>query len=212
MNRATVLIADDHILVAEGLQRIVEREFSCIGIVSHGEAALETILQSSPDVILLDISMPQIDGLEVARRIREVSSTKILIVSMISSPDYVNEALTAGVSGYISKECAGTQLLSGIREILNGMTYVRTGFSAQYLPSPVRSDAPPTVTLRQREVLELVIKGLPAKVIAHQLSISPKTVEFHKKTMMRALSVRNTAELIGFAIENRLVDTHAMPS
>ncbi len=209
MDRATVLIADDHTLVAEGLQRIVEREFYCLGIVSHGEEAITATLRSSPDVLLLDISMPQIDGLEVARRIREVSRTRIFIVSMIATPEYVNEALAVGVSGYISKECAGTQLLSGIREILCGGTYVSTEvFKGRASPpESSRPDSCAQVTPRQREVLELVTKGFPAKVIAHQLSISPKTVEFHKKTMMRTLAVRNTAELIRFAVEHRLVES-----
>jgi DNA-binding NarL/FixJ family response regulator len=208
VNRNTVLIADDHILVAEGLQRVVEREFSCVGIVSDGHAAVEAISRLSPDVVLLDISMPDIDGIEVARRIREISHARICIVSMMAAADYVNEALAAGVSGYISKECAGTELIAAIREILNGEVYVKIGHSVHAMPpARPRSDTCATVTLRQREVLERVIKGLPAKVIAHQLSISPKTVEFHKKTMMRALSVRNTAELIGFAIEHGLVET-----
>lgn len=205
MDRATVLIVDDHTLVAEGMQRIVEREFCCLGIVSTGEAAIRETLRTSPDVILLDLSMPDMDGLDVARRIRDISRAKIFIVSMIATPEYVKEALAAGVAGYISKECAGTQLLAGIREVVCGGTYVSTE-TVRHNAGAAREPRA-QVTLRQREVLELVMKGLPAKVIAHQLSISPKTVEFHKKTMMRALAVRNTAELIRFAIEHRLVES-----
>ncbi len=211
MDRTTVLIADDHTLVAEGLRRIVEREFYCVGIVTNGDSAIKAAARNDPDVILLDISMPEMDGLEVARRIREVSHTKIFIVSMIATPEYIKEALAVGASGYITKECAGTQLLAGIREILCGETYVRTEISECAPSESSRPESGAMVTLRQREVLERVIRGLPAKIIAHQLSISPKTVEFHKKTMMRTLSVRTTAELIRFAIENCLVESRISP-
>lgn len=206
MERSTVLIADDHTLVAEGLQRIVEREFCCVGIVSNGEAALNAAEELSPDIILLDISMPTLNGIEVAQRLLQSSRTKVFFVSMTNNPEYVKEALAIGASGFLSKECAGTQLLQGIREILSGGTYVSTELSRQIgRGSSLAPDSQP-VTPRQREVLELVVRGLPAKTIAHQLSISPKTVEFHKTTMMRALSLRNTAELIRFAIEHQLVE------
>jgi len=212
MSRPTVLIADDHTLVAEGLQRIVEREFQCLGIVSHGAAVLRTAEHLSPDLVLLDLSLPDISGLEVARRLRrDLSQIKIFIISMMNTPDDVRHALAAGASGYLSKECAGTQLLFGIREIMRGGTYVSVGSfpgiraEPPGVLRPSYAESQP-ITPRQRDVLELVVRGLPAKTIAHELSISPKTVEFHKTTMLRTLALRNTAELIRFAVENKLID------
>ncbi len=208
MSRPTVLIAYDHLLVAEGLQRLVEREFRCVGIISRGGAVLKTAEQLMPDLILLDLSIPEIDGLEITRRIcRGLPQSKVFIISMSGSQEDVRRALATGASGYLSKECASTQLLVGMREVLRGGTYVSVqSLNAGPAAAAEASRAIPSITPRQQEVLELVVRGLSAKTIAHHLSISQKTVEFHKTTMMRTLALRNTAELIRFAVEHRLIN------
>ena len=203
-----VLIADDHRLVVEGLAKIVEQDCDLVGIVSNGREVVAAAIEKDPDVILLDITMPLLNGVEAARQIKlEKPNIKIIFVTMQLNRDYVREAFEAGGSGYVLKQAAASELLMAIQEVLDGRFFVSPMISDRYLDgeplvgkSPVKLFS--SLTSRQREVLQLVAEGKPAKEIAALLYISVKTVEFHKKHLLQELNLHNSAELIRYAVEH----------
>ena len=203
-----VLIADDHRLVVEGLVKILERECELVGIVSNGREMIAEAIERSPDVVLLDVAMPLLNGIEAARQMkRERPAIKIIFVTMQMNRDYVQEAFRAGASGYVLKQAAASELIVAIREVQVGRFFLSPMISDRFLGRQLTPGESPVklftnLTARQREVLQLVAEGRPAKEIAALLFISVKTVEFHKKHLMEELSVRNTAELIRYAVEH----------
>jgi len=209
MSRPRLLIADDHRLLVEGYRKLLETEFDVVGEVEDGRALLELAPQLQPDVILLDVSMPLLNGIEAARRLKPLlPDTKLLFVSMHADSQYVAEAFRAGGSGYLLKSCASSELVSAIHQVLQGRQYVTPAISTGELAqtAEVRPGAIlPQLSPRQREVLQLVTEGQTAKEIAGRLRISVKTVEFHKTRIMRALRVRPVAELTRYAVTRGLV-------
>jgi len=209
--RPRVLLADDHTLVLEGYRKILAPDFDVVGAVEDGRALLELAPTLQPDVILLDISMPGLNGIDAARQLKKIApAAKLLIVTMHDDPAYVAEAFRAGVSGYLLKRSAVSELALAIRETLNGRHYITTLFAKDGLRQ--LSESPPRgaailgeLTDRQREVLQLVAEGRSLKEIANILHVSVKTVEFHKSRIMDRLGVRTTAELTKYAISRGLV-------
>jgi DNA-binding NarL/FixJ family response regulator len=208
--KARILLADDHGLMLEGLQRILEPEYEIVGAVTDGRALLETAPLVKPDVILIDISMPLMNGIEAAARLsKEPHHALIIIVSMHSDPDYVRAALDSGASGYVLKRSAGDELKIAIAAVLSGKTYISPSITTAGSGSPslnlaaIRTELTP----RQREVLQLIAEGRIAKEIAAVLNISVKTVEFHKTSISQALGLRTTAELTRYALERGIVGT-----
>jgi DNA-binding NarL/FixJ family response regulator len=211
--RPRVLLADDHVLVIDGLRRILEPECEIVGAVEDGRALLKAAQELKPDIVLLDISMPLLTGVEAARRLRKsVPAAKLIFVTMHADPAYVTGAFRAGASGYVLKRCASMELLSAIQQVLKGRTY-----STPLIRRDVLGDAPGSplwpgdvsgeLTERQREVVQLVAEGHPVKEIAAILNISAKTVAFHKSNVMRRLALRSTAELTKYALEHGLAGT-----
>lgn len=210
--RHRLLLADDHEVVLEGLQRLLTRpEFEIVGAVHDGRALVEAAETLRPDLIVADISMPLLNGVEAAVQIRkEDKRVKIIFLSMHPEPIYAIQAMRAGASGYIPKHAAGRELLEAIREVLGGGTYITPS-----LREPVRraleSKRPDTaaaggaLTLRQREVLQLVVEGKSAKEIGSILNVSSKTVEFHKYRIMKTLGIRTVAELAAYAVKEGVV-------
>jgi DNA-binding NarL/FixJ family response regulator len=204
-NRARVLLADDHALVSAGISKLLENEFDLIGTVADGRALVAAVKDRNPDVILLDISMPVLNGLEAARQIRKDSPTaKLIFVTVHSDTPYVIEAFRAGASGYVLKRSAASELLTAVHQVLDNNVYltplIRGAAVADFLKAP--SEKGPILSKRQREVLQLVAEGHSAKEIAKNLKISSKTVEFHKGLIMKKLDLHSTAELTRYAIEN----------
>jgi DNA-binding NarL/FixJ family response regulator len=203
-----VLIADDHRLVVEGLAKIVEQECELAGVVSNGRDVVAAAVEKNPDVILLDITMPLLNGIEAARQTkRERPNIKIIFVTMQLNRDYVREAFEAGGSGYVLKQAAASELMLAIREVQEGRFFVSPMVSERYLDGELLGTKSPvklfsSLTSRQREVLQLVAEGKPAKEIAALLYISVKTVEFHKKHLLHELNLHNSAELIRYAVEH----------
>jgi DNA-binding NarL/FixJ family response regulator len=203
-----VLIADDHKLVVEGLAKIVEQECELVGVVSNGREVVAAALAKNPEVILLDITMPLLNGIEAARQIkREKPDIKIVFVTMQLNRDYVREAFQAGGSGYVLKQAAASELMMAIHEVREGRFFVSPMISERYLDGELAVGKSPvklfsSLTPRQREVLQLVAEGKPAKEIAALLYISIKTVEFHKKHLLQELNLHNSAELIRYAVEH----------
>lgn len=207
MKRPRVLLADDHTLVLDGLRKILEPECEVVGAVEDGRSLLAAAKQLKPDIILLDISMPLLNGVEAARRLRAVApGAKVIFVTMHADATYVAGAFRAGASGYVLKRCASLELLKAINQVLSGCEYVTPLIRKDLgeLPGwPLGAgEASGELTVRQREVVQLVAEGHPVKEIAVILNISSKTVAFHKANVMRRLGIRSTAELTKYALEH----------
>ncbi len=206
--RPRVLIADDHRLVAEGLVRIIESECELVGTVNDGREAVAVAIERNPDVILLDITMPLLNGIEAANQIkRERPRIKIIFVTMQVNRDYIQAAFQAGGSGYVVKHAASAELLKAIRDVTQGRVFISRSIAERYdIPETKNGDNPlkrfNSLTSRQREVLQLVGEGKAAKEIAALLQISIKTVEFHKKQLMSELKLHSTPELVRYAVEH----------
>jgi DNA-binding NarL/FixJ family response regulator len=211
MSRPRILLADDHKMFAEGLRGLLEDEFELVGAVSDGHALVEAANRLSPDVIVVDISMPVLNGFDSVRQLKKEGVTaKIIFLTMHADAGLVAEAFRCGGSGYVLKQSAGEELIAVIGKVLAGQEYVspliekepagglsKAGDQAQTL----------RLTPRQREVLQLIIEGYTMKEIAAQLGISTRTAESHKYEMMESLGVQSTAELIQFAIKLGLTST-----
>ncbi len=208
MKRPRVLVADDHTLVVEGLRKILEPDCDVVGAVEDGRSLLAAAERLQPDIILLDISMPLLNGLDAARGLRNaVPDAKVIFVTMHADATYVSGAFRAGASGYVLKRCASMELLNAIHEVLKGRTYItpliRKDIPGAFPGWPLGSgEASGELTGRQREVVQLVAEGHPDKKIAAILGISRKTVAFHKANVMRRLAIRSTAELTKYALDH----------
>ncbi|MEE9282032.1 MAG: response regulator transcription factor [Myxococcota bacterium] len=211
MTRPSVILADDHKIVADGLRRLLEHEFDLVANVQDGRALVASAAELHPDVIVADISMPLLNGIEAAQQLRKAGSeAKIIFLTMHADVTYAMRAFDAGASGFVLKHSAASELTTAIREALAGRTYI-TPLIAKELVEACREraeqDADPLrkLTPRQREVLQLLAEGRSAKEIAAVLNVSRRTAEFHKYRMMEELGIRTSAELIRFAIRHGVV-------
>ena len=201
MSRPRVLLVDDHTLVLDGFRKLLEDRCEVVGTAEDGRTLLRMAQELQPDIVTLDISMPQLNGVDAARKLKKIlPRTKLIFVTMHADPAYVNEAFKAGASGYLLKRSAGSELLQAIQSVMDGQCYV-TPLVAKGLVQSVITGGKPQVlkdkllTARQREVLQLVAEGMTVKEIASALDLSPKTVEFHKSQIMTELDLHTTAEL-----------------
>lgn len=214
MTAPRILMADDHSLVLAGLRKLVEGEGDVVGMVEDGRALVEEALRLRPDIILLDISMPLLNGLDAARQLSKlVPESKLIFLTMHATPTYVVEAFKAGAAGYLIKRSAASELKQAIQAVMRGQSYMTPLITKDVVTAMVQSpegQVPRTkpvaaLTPRQREVLQLVAEGKGTKAIAAILNISVKTVEFHKFRLMDELDLHSTAELTKYAIIEGLV-------
>ena len=207
-----VLLADDHPLLTEGFRLLLEPEFNVVGSVVDGRALLAAAAELKPDVVLLDISMPLLNGIEAAKQLhKSLPACRIIFVTMHLESEYVTAAFKAGARGFVSKRAAVAELREAIRQVLAGRHYVTPLVTREALAPLLNSRAVPDseskdpLTARQREVLQLVAEGRSRKEIASILQISVKTVEFHKAAIMRELGLNNAAEMIRYALAHRII-------
>ena len=206
-----LLLADDHTLMLEGIRLMLEPEFDLVGSVENGQALLAAAKALKPDVILLDISMPLLNGIDAARRLRKIlPSARLIFLTMHSDSDYVAEAFRAGAMGYLLKRAAASELITAIRAVLKGHHYVSPLVTRNALELLVSSSKPGdrfsyTLTPRQREVLQLVAEGRSRKEISGILNISVKTVEFHKGQLRQKLNLQTVADFTRYAIEHGII-------
>jgi DNA-binding NarL/FixJ family response regulator len=209
-----VVVADDHMIVRTGIRHVVETEpdLEVVGEAATGSEALTLATQLRPDVLVLDISMPDQSGLEVAARLRGAEGApRILILSMHDNPEYVLESVRAGAHGYLLKDTAGTELRNAIRAVCRGDSFFSPPVASR-LTEAVRGDHQghhglDQLTSREREVLLGIVRGRTNKQIAADLGISHRTVETHRESLMRKLEIRTVAELTRFAIESGIMPT-----
>jgi len=206
-----VVLADDHTIVTEGLKALLEPELEIVATVDNGRAAIKAVRDFKPAVVILDISMPLLNGIDTAREIRKFDpKIKIVFLTMHTELAYVQEAFGAGASGYVIKHSASIDLLSAIRRALLGRTYITPGVAENGVDALVRGarrakKPAAKLTPRQREVLQLLAEGRSAKEAAAILDVSSRTVEFHKYRIMQQLGLRTTAQLTQFAIRQKII-------
>ena len=210
MPKVKVLLADDHAIVSQGLQALLQDGCELVGSVQDGRALVSGVSELQPDVVVTDLSMPGLNGMEAIRQIKKIRpQTKIIALTMHSDPSLVAEALRAGASGYVLKSSALEELERAIQEVMLGRTYVTSLIAkdvfAVLMESGGLQSAEPQLTARQREVLQLIGEGRTMKEIATALNISPRTAESHKYDMMQALGCKTTADLVRYAVKMRLV-------
>jgi DNA-binding NarL/FixJ family response regulator len=212
MKKARILLADDHRMLAEALKRLLEDHFEPVGIVEDGRALLAAADELRPDVIVADISMPLLNGIEAVRQIKKTQrEVKIVFLTMHPDVAYAASAFEAGASGYVLKHSAPTELITAINSVLAGRQYV-TPLIAEELMEFNRDrrfgqqDGLSGLTHRQREVLQLLAEGRSAKEIAAILNISSRTVEFHKYRIMEEIGAKTSTELVRFAVKHRLIE------
>ena len=202
MERIRLLLADDHVMFAEGLQSLLCEEFDLLDTVVNGKELVEEALELSPEVILVDISMPVLNGFDAVREIRKRGSeAKIIFLTMHNDATLLAEAFRCGASGYILKQAAGEELMNAIREVAQGNNYI----SPLITSLPSESHIGKTITPRQREVLQLISQGLTMKEVAAELKISTRTAESHKYEIMQTLGVDTTADLIRYVFRLGLI-------
>lgn len=190
-----IVFADDHRMVAEGIERLLDEEFELIALAQDGESLLEIIRREEPDLVLSDVNMPGGNGLDVLKTLRsEGDTTPFVFLTMHAEPALAAAAIRAGANGYVLKVSAGEDLLNALRQVLAGNTYVTPSLGARYLRGHMHDLH--QLTPKQREVLRLVGSGLRSKQIASQMGLSVRTVEAHKYTIMQILDVHSTLELV----------------
>jgi DNA-binding NarL/FixJ family response regulator len=202
--RARILLADDHSLVAAGLAKLLEQDFDLLGITGDGRELIAEVERTQPDVVVLDITMPNLNGLESARRIRQIApEIRIVFVTVHSDLAYVAAAFRAGASGYVLKGSAVSELREAVSSALRGKTFLTPLVDRAAVDAILqRPEQRSPLTRRQQEVLQLVAEGHSAKAIGESLHISSKTVEFHKSLIMKRLNLHSVAELTRYAIQH----------
>jgi DNA-binding NarL/FixJ family response regulator len=204
-----VLIADDHTLLLSAFEKLLSGECEVVGMVTDGRALVAAAEQLKPDVVVLDISMPLLNGLEAGRQIKHrFPEVKLVFVTMNEEPDVAAEAFRSGASGYLLKRSAGAELSAAIREVVQGRSYITPLVAEGLVGALLRfnhQNAEPELTSRQREVLQLLAEGHSMKEVAAILNVAPRTVAAHKYQLMQQLKVKTTAELIQFAVKHGIV-------
>jgi DNA-binding NarL/FixJ family response regulator len=211
MKKPRILLADDHKIVLEGLRGLLDLEFEIVGAVENGRTLVAEAQRLKPDVVVADISMPGLNGIDAARQMRKMDERiKIVFLTMHSEASYAAGGFDAGASGFVLKHSAPQELITAIREAMQGRTYVTPMIAGELIssfksskPCPAGSSA--ALSPRQREVLQLLAEGKSTKEIGMLLDISTRTVEFHKYRMMEQLRIKTSAELVQFAVKNGIV-------
>jgi DNA-binding NarL/FixJ family response regulator len=205
-----VMLADDHSIVIEAFRKLLESQCEVVGTASDGRTLLETAPRLKPDVIVIDIAMPLMNGLEAGLRLRQLMPTaKLIFVTMNDDPDLAMEAMRSGASGYLLKSCIASELTHAIQMALRAKPYVTPqiarGIQRVFSNDPRPKTRAKILTPRQREVVQLLAQGKSMKEVAGVLNVTPRTVAFHKYRIMEELSLKNNADLIQFAVKSRMV-------
>ncbi|HET7764732.1 MAG TPA: response regulator transcription factor [Burkholderiales bacterium] len=208
----SVMLADDHAVVRDGLRALLEggNDLQVVGVAGNGREAVAEALRLRPDIVIMDIAMPELDGVEATRRIVErCPETRVLILSMYLSAEHIYRALQAGAQGYVLKESAGEEVVDAIRALRAGKRYLSHRITEtvidDYLREGTNVSPLDSLSLRERDVLQLVVEGRTNAAIAQALSLSPKTVETYRARIMKKLKVRDTVELVKFSMRHGLI-------
>jgi DNA-binding NarL/FixJ family response regulator len=210
MKLPRILIADDHRLVLEAIRKLLEPQCEIVATVTDGRALVESVAMLQPDIVLIDIAMPLLNGLEAVRQLKtKVPRVKLICLTMNEDSEIAAEAIRAGASGYLLKQSAASELFHAIQEVLRGRSYITPEIARvmqeMFIRDPSQVTRRTVLTSRQREVTQLLAEGKSLKEAAHVLNVTPRTVAFHKYQIMAEMKLKSTADLIRFAIKNGIV-------
>ena len=211
MARPRVLLGDDHVMFCEGLRSILEPHFEVVGIAANGQELVAAAERLQPDVVVADVSMPLLNGIGAARKLQKIKRPpKIVFLTMHADPTFATEAFRAGASGYVLKSSSGVEIVTAIQEAIRGRTHISAVVAGGVLGGLMESRTDQKkraaeLTSRQKEILQLIAEGKSPKEIAVILSVSPRTVEFHKYRIMETIGVRTIAELTRYAVNHGIV-------
>ena len=211
---ATILLADDHPVVRQGIRNLLisEVEFSVVGEAENGLQAVQMGEKLQPDIMIVDMMMPHLNGLEVIRQLTgRLPNTRFIVLSMQSADPYVTQALKAGASGYVLKDCCPEELIQAIRQVQNGNRYLSPQLNERLIQIFIKNtdtgslDPLSILTDREREVLKMTVEGLTSAEIGEHLSLSPRTIETHRQNLMNKLDIKNQTDLIRFALKHGVI-------
>lgn len=210
MKLPRAILADDHTLVAEALHGLIAAQFDVVATVADGHALLVSALALKPDVIVVDVAMPLLNGLEACRQLKQkMPAVKLVFLTMNEDPELAVEAMKSGGSGYVLKKSAASELLQAMQAALRGRSYITPqiarGMEESFIRNPQGRSHPRSLTTRQREVVQLLAEGKSMKEAASVLNVAPRTVAFHKYRVMQDLGFKTSADLIQYAIKSRIV-------
>src|SRR5271165_1246945 len=209
-----ILIADDHIIFADGLRLLLEKHYNVVGTVADGRALVAEAVRLRPDVIVVDVGMPLLNGFDAASRVREqLPKVKIVFLTMQDNPNLAAAALELGSAGFVLKHSAGSELVKAIEQVLHGKCYVTPKLRPEdWVVQKTRARQYSShLTLRQRDIVQMFAEGRPIKEIAGHLNLSEKTVEFHKYYIMETFNLKSNADLVLFALKERLISLDSGP-
>lgn len=210
MRRITILLADDHTVFCAALQKLLEPEYEVVGCVKDGRALVRAATDLKPDLVLLDVGMPLLNGLDAGRELKKlVPRVKLIFLTMNPDPHVASEALRIGASGYLLKDSEGEELLQAIHNVARGTSYVtpqvKQAMEQSFIRDPTSLSRPKHLSDRQREVLQMLAEGRSMKEIAYILQIAHRTVRFHKSQIMEELGITTTSELVQYAIKHAII-------
>ncbi len=207
MMRPRILLADDHTLLLDAFRALLEPEFEVVGTATDGRMLIEQFSRLQPDVVVIDVGMPLLNGLDAGRQLKSLQrSVKLIYLTMNPEPDLAREALRLGASGYVLKSSAASELKQAIQEALKGRSYITPLITQDVVGLLLEQrDRPHELTARQREVLQLLAEGRSMKEVASILDVTPRTVAFHKYRMMEQLHLKTSAELVQYAVKHGIV-------
>lgn len=210
MTRTRVLIADDHAILLDAFKRLLEPEYEVVGTVTDGQALVQAAESLKPDVVLADISMPRLNGLDAAERLlARFPKVKLVFLTVSEDPEVAAEAIRRGAAGYVLKKSASAELFEALRRVLHGQTYITPALArastVDFVVGAKRAGPARALSLRQREVLQLLAEGRSMKEAADILGVAPRTIAFHKYTMIEQLGLQNGAELVQYAVSQNIV-------
>ena len=207
--RPRVLLADDHTLIAEGFRRLLDAEFEVVGVVSDGRALLAVAAQTKPDVIVVDLGLPLLNGMDAGPELKRLMPlTKLVVLTINEDPDMARVALRDWASAYLLKKSAGVELIKALREVLKGRSYVTPSFAQRLMDGFIRDPNPRSskeLTPRQREVLHLLAEGRTMRQTADLLHLTPRTIAFHKYRIMEEFGLKSNSDLVRFAIREHVI-------
>jgi DNA-binding NarL/FixJ family response regulator len=213
--RPQILIADDHIIFADGLRLLLEKRYAVVGIVTDGRALVTEACRLKPDVVVVDVGMPLLNGLDAAKRVREqLPKVKLVFLTMQDNPNLAAAALELGSAGFVLKHSAGSELMKAIEQVLHGKCYVTSKLRPEdWVVQKTRARQYSShLTPRQRDIVQMFAEGRPIKEIARHLNLSEKTVEFHKHHIMETFSLKSNADLVLFALKQGLISMDSGPA
>jgi DNA-binding NarL/FixJ family response regulator len=210
---ARILIADDHQLLADACKNLLEPEFLVVGTVADGRYVADAVAELKPDILLLDIYMPRLNGLDAGEQVKKKHpEIKLVFLTMTLAADVAAEAFRRGASGYVLKQSAGTELLVAIRKVNRGESYLSPLVAKETVTFLLNKKEPhkeaKKITRRQREILQLLAEGKSMKQVASEIDVKPGTVAFHKYRMMETLNITTNAELLGYALKHQMMIQH----